>query len=219
MLGIVGANLLLNRRRPNWEQLKVVTRNLHRLVGNHPDVCALSLALERHSGTRIESIDAPPTLRRSWDHIVQASRRRANLVPSDGAVARISAELVNAGPWLMHRLTDAQVQATHSISLAQAARLVEKLVALDSERLSEVVARTREGEGTLSGLERGVLSAALAYRQGEKLVADAGENAQKARSKMETSARSKARNLLGDLPAPSYSIAEAVASLADKLEI
>lgn len=210
MLGIIAAHLLRQRPRPDRELLSVVTGNLLNLFGEHPDVQALLVAGKGLAGRRIEAIERPPTLRLSWDHIVKASRRRASLVPPDSPVGRIADEVVTGGPWLIHRLRNGrEIGRTDKPSIAEATRVVEKLAYLGVGRLREMARRTSVGEENLSGLERGVLGAAMSYAKGLQLKAEDEEK----------SRRSRARQMLGDLSAPSYSIANAVVSLANKMDL
>ncbi|MCZ6890437.1 MAG: hypothetical protein O7H39_18255 [Gammaproteobacteria bacterium] len=210
MLGVIAAHLLMRRRRPDRRLLHVVSGNLFKILGEHPDLQALLIAMKIGVGRRIESFERPPSLRQSWDNIVKASRRRATLVQPDSPIARIADGVMTGGPWLIHRIDKvSQTSRTHNASIAEAERVVEQLISVDPDRFREMIEQTRSGEEDLSGLERGVLAAAMSYALGRRL--KTGEEQQ--------SARSKAKKMFSDLSAPSYSIANAVISVADKMKL
>ncbi|MBK1722142.1 hypothetical protein CKO23_07720 [Thiocystis violacea] len=209
MLTIMGAHLLLQMRESHRDLLGAVVERLHALLGEHPDVQALSLALRDGSRPRVERIERPPTLRASWDRIVQASRKRAGLVPADTPAGRIAAEVVRAGPWLIHRLGHSQgSRPERQASLAEAARVLERMISSEPERLAQVYGSIRSGGGGLTTLERGVLEAVRSYSQARERPTD---------STQEPDPQAQARKLLSSLAAPKYSVAEAVVSLAKKI--
>ena len=211
MLGIVAANIVLQRHRPDRELVDVVIGNLRRALQDHPDLDALAVTIKGGSQERVETISRPPTLLRSWDHIVKASRRRATLVPPESPLALIADEVVIGGPWLIHRLDEERrTRRKDNASIAQASRLVQQLISANPERLAEMAQRTRTGEEDLSSLERAVLIAAMSYVEGLRLKSDPGHK---------RSVRASAREMLGHLSAPSYSIANAVKDLTDKLKL
>jgi len=105
MLGIIAAHLILARRRPNWELLHIITRNLTKLLGQHPDVQALLVAMKERSKVKISTVECPPLLRKSWSCITKATHKRASLIPQGSIIARIANEIVLGGPWLIHRVT------------------------------------------------------------------------------------------------------------------
>jgi len=210
MLGIIAAHLLRRRHRPDRDLLRVVTGNLLGMLGEHPDLQALLVATKDRSHPPIEVVERPPSLRSSWADIVRASRRRATLVPPDSPVGRIAQEVVAGGPWLIHRLGKQERSIlSEKPSMAEAMRVVEQLASLDADRFTEVVRQTESGEETLSGLERSVLSATMSHARVREL-----HSAKEAKS-----ARARARQIVGDLSAPSYSIANAVISLANKMDL
>ncbi|MEM8885814.1 MAG: hypothetical protein AAGD14_17245 [Planctomycetota bacterium] len=211
MLGILAANLLLRRHRPNWELLRTVCGNLYNVLGAHPDVDALTLVVRGWEGSRIDAFKTPPSLRRSWDHIVQASRRRATLVPSGSPLAAIAEELVLAGPWLMHRIGGrVREQRPERVSLAAAVRAMHRLIAVPSETLEALVRQSRSEEGTLSSLERNVLGAALGHARAMDIRAELDAK---------VDADTELRGLLRAISAPTYAIADAVMSLVRKLGV
>ena len=207
MLTIMGAHLLLQMRDSHRDILIAVVERLSALLGEHPDVQALDLTLRDGSRPRVERIERPPTLRASWDRIVQASRKRAGLVPADTTAGRIGAGIVRAGPWLIHRLGGIQEERPErQASLAEAARVLERMIASEPERLAQVYGSIRSTGTRLSALEKGVLDAVRSYAQARELPTDRTQ-----------APEAQARALLSSLAAPKYSVAEAVVSLAKKI--
>lgn len=105
MLGIYGAHLLLLSPEPDLSLLKVVTENLHGLVGDHPDVQALAIYLaEKGIATNFAAYTtytAPPMLRSSWDIILKATSAKPGLVPLDSLASQIWNRLWGYSPWLI----------------------------------------------------------------------------------------------------------------------
>jgi hypothetical protein len=210
MLGILAAHLIMNKHRPDRELLRVVRDNLVDMLGDHPDVKALLIGMKNQSELRVDSIDQPPSLRQSWDYIVKASRRRATLVPPDSPVARIANEVVTGGPWLIHRINEEYLYSLmERPTIAEAVRVAEKFVSIEPKRFSEMIKQTRSGMQNLSGLELGVLSAVKSYKQGLSMESDAKQTRQQVNT----------LQMFSDISAPSYSIATAVISLADKMKL
>jgi len=211
MLGILAANLLLRRRRPDWELLGTICRNLYHVLGRHPDLDALSLAVRGWKGESIESFVLPPSLRRSWDHVVHASRRRATLVPSGSPLAEVAEELVLAGPWLTHRMGGrVRERVLERASVAGAERAMERLVSADREVLEVMARESRSDENSLSGLQQSVLSAALSFAEANEYRTSKNDESQ---------LRPEARRLLKGLSAPTYAIADAVMNLARRIDV
>lgn len=210
MLGIIAAHLIMRRHRPNWDLLLVVINNLANMLGEHPDVQALQIAMKKKSVTRIDSISSPPLLRNSWDYITKASRRRASLVSLDSHSARIANDVVSGGPWLIHRINEGhQFSSTDNFSIAESMRVVEKLMSMEPEQFTTIIKQTRSDDQSFSGLERGVLGAVSSYVQFRNL--ESGD--------AQISELTKARQVLSDLSAPSQSIANAVISLSEKMKL
>lgn len=210
MLGIIAAQLLMQRHRPNWELLRTVTNNLLNILGDHPDVQALLIAMKNQTNIDVDSINNPPLMRKSWDNIVRASRRRANIVQPNSPNALIANEVVTGGPWLIHRVNEeSQSYQKENISIAESMRVVEKFITFEPEYFTEIIEQTNSSKENLSGLERSVLSAVMSYAQTQNMEIDDNE----------TSVQVKARQMFGDLSAPTYSIANAVISLADKIKL
>lgn len=114
MLGIYGAHLLLQGGERDMGLLHEVVGNLESLLGRHPDVAALRLALTRHDGQAAPAglcFDLPPTLARSWELVVDASIGSPELVPAASFAGRIAGNLVSSRHWLIWRRTAALAQA------------------------------------------------------------------------------------------------------------
>ncbi len=217
MLGLFAANLLLRRHKTNWSLLNTVCTNLTNLLGRHPDLDALKWALRDWKDDRPETLATPPSLRASWEHVVRASRRRARLVPPDSPLAEIAHELVHSGPWLMHRIEkDASKDAASSsandrkgeLSVANARRALERLVEVDRKTLETWERNSRTNKEVLSTLEHRVLEAAISVTDLRELE---GESA--------SSSSDSGRRLLRQFSAPTYALADAVLSLAKKMDV
>lgn len=103
MLGIYGGHLLTLAAKPDLATLEEVVRNLIDLVGDHPDVRALTVYLAQQNGQPVPDVryGLPPMLRSSWEIIVRASSEAPWLVPRRSFSARISDSLWGEGPWLI----------------------------------------------------------------------------------------------------------------------
>jgi hypothetical protein len=100
MLGIFGAHLLLMEPNPDRDLLGIVVSNLRGMIGPHPDVEAIALALDPG---RPQPFRVPPMLRQSWSQIVQATARRPELIPSDSFTNAVADRMVREDPWLVWR--------------------------------------------------------------------------------------------------------------------
>ncbi|WP_160108109.1 caspase family protein [Pseudomonas izuensis] len=86
--GIIAGHLLLieRERDPGRDVslLDTLVRKLRLLIGNqHPDVKALALQCSDPKLRRVGAVLAPPMFQRSWALLVEASRRRRQLVPGE----------------------------------------------------------------------------------------------------------------------------------------
>lgn len=102
MLGILGGHLLLKQTKPNLSTLKIVVKNLRRILGKgtHPDVEALALRSDQKDAKYDFAL--PPMLRQSWLQVVHASKRDPGLVPTDSFAGKIASRIVNDEPWLLY---------------------------------------------------------------------------------------------------------------------
>lgn len=101
MLGIYGAHLLLLNAAPNWGVLRDIVAILKSLVGDHPDVVALTLRQELNDATEDGFYELPPMLRNSWTLVIGDSTARPGLVPADAYAARVAQRLWGSGVWLV----------------------------------------------------------------------------------------------------------------------
>jgi hypothetical protein len=98
MLGIYGAHALL--ARGSRREISGTVKELAALLGNHPDVDALRLALaSRPSRTLV--FNAPPMLASSWSIIVDKAAKLPQLVPAGSLASRVAACQWGSGPWLI----------------------------------------------------------------------------------------------------------------------
>jgi hypothetical protein len=103
MLGIYAGHLLAMQESPDLGLLGEVYSNLHGLVGEHPDVEALLVAMK---DPRAQSLvyQEPPMLYSSWALILKASTVQHDLRPERSYSARIAASLWGSGAWLSWRM-------------------------------------------------------------------------------------------------------------------
>lgn len=212
LLGIIGAHLLLRRTQRATSTVRLVCQNLRMMLGEHPDVVAVELALDRGTRRTVEKITAPPTLRDSWKEITKATRRKASLVPPDGVVARIGQNIVRAGLWLTRRVPDAEQLTSSTTTIAGAVRLAGQLISQNPETLVSVARDAQSTRNPLSSIEQAVLNATISAAEirsrskgGEATEALVLDLANKA--------------LLSQIAAPTYVVASAVESLANRLKM
>ncbi len=110
MLGILGANLLLAQNALQEGLLQRVIDNLRNLVGQHPDVEALVLALP--GAVPDYPFPFPPMLRRSWERVVKASWAHPSLVPKDSLSYQVATCLWGEEPWNLWRTRMAETSFT-----------------------------------------------------------------------------------------------------------
>lgn len=102
MLGILGAHLLLAKKAIDLDLLKTVVGNLRNLLGEHPDVEALALALPDEP---VEyTFPFPPMVRRGWSMVVKASWDHPKLVPKDSLSYLVATCLWGEDPWNLWRV-------------------------------------------------------------------------------------------------------------------
>lgn len=98
MLGIYGAHALLARGARR--QISATTRVLSSILGDHPDVNALRLAMASRPSNTL-SFALPPMLSASWSIIVDRAAKRPDLVPAGSLSSRVASCLWGNGPWLI----------------------------------------------------------------------------------------------------------------------
>lgn len=101
MLGLYGAHLLLLNPAPDWAVLRDIVAILKSLVGNHPDVVALTLRQELNDATEDGFYELPPMLRNSWTLVIGDSTARPALVRADAYAARVAKRLWGSAVWLV----------------------------------------------------------------------------------------------------------------------
>lgn len=99
MLGIYGAHLLLSQGTDRALLGKVI-RNLHGLMGDHPDVTALDIWLDETSGG-YPMYQAPPMLCSSWKILVNASIAHPEIIPINSFTAQIADRIWGTSAWLV----------------------------------------------------------------------------------------------------------------------
>ena len=102
MLGIYAGHLLAMQNEPDLDLLREVFGNLSDLVGEHPDVEALLIAL-RDSKAQELTYPEPPMLYASWALVLRASTTQHDLRPKLSYSARVAASLWGSGAWLSWR--------------------------------------------------------------------------------------------------------------------
>jgi hypothetical protein len=98
MLGIYGAHALLARGARR--EISGTVKELERILGSHPDVDALRLALSSRPSSKLSFSD-PPMLASSWSIIVKKAAKLPELVPAGSLASRAAASLWGSGPWLI----------------------------------------------------------------------------------------------------------------------
>lgn len=122
MLGLYGAHQLIRRAAPDLERLSIVVENLDRLLGPHPDVEALRLALE--GDVKQRPFRDPPMLSASWRLIVESAVLNASLVPEGSESARTATRQWGAGAWLMWIAGNDAVEPLPAPHLAMALQFI-----------------------------------------------------------------------------------------------
>lgn len=215
MLGVYGAHLLLLERRIRWSLLEEVCRNLFGMIGPHPDLQAIQLRLQDESPgpSGKGPIEGVPTLRRSWDLIVAASKRRPSLVPQDSVLATVARDMASAQPFLLYRADhqpSVQVrELSPSVPISREAALRQAVGFLKAGpiQIPEILARTETEEISLSSLERALLGTMISS------TADLGEAEIE-----EESIQGRLRRAMEGVRAPPSAVSGSLASLVEKLE-
>ncbi|MEM9188836.1 MAG: hypothetical protein AAGF12_06655 [Myxococcota bacterium] len=114
MLGIYAAHLMIWRfRKRQVDLLREVIGNLHAMIGPHPDVDALRLALWQRTGVDhfedawpLDPLATLPMLHRSWKRWVQATDTTPQLIPVGSIADRASLSATSMGPWFAFAPTE-----------------------------------------------------------------------------------------------------------------
>jgi hypothetical protein len=181
MLGIYGAHLMLLGQERHWDVLREVISTLKTLLGNHPDVVALTLLPELEGLTERCGYDVPPMLRNSWTLVVGKSVTQPDLVPGSAYSAVVANRLWGAAGWLVWRPpTTADIsprarsskrqvrQGTQPITVGDAIALLHKHVLESQRRIgADQYKRQVMADRGLTDTERAILMyAARAVQQG-----------------------------------------------------
>ena len=222
-LGLVALQILMKRRRRNHELIKTVIRNLNNLLHNHPDLTILMMANEMEEVENLEKIEVPPTLAGSWEILTKATRRHAGLVSPNSKTAEIGHNVVTLEPWLIHRVPGQRsAKAVDDLSIAGSEEKFKSLLELDRDVLAQMASIQKQGSLELSQLEQSIMNLIVnndvysAVRQ--KFEDDDKNETYRAISeKLEEIKSTDAVARLRKLPAPKYSVVEAVNNLSEKL--
>jgi len=163
MLGIYAGHLLLMAPKPNHELIDIITGNLRKLLGYHPDVEALELRSGASTSSGTDRFDTPPMLRSSWDLVVRGTRRRVSLVSPGSVSDEIADDIVSSRPWLLHRVSkSADSFEAEEVPFAHGRWLLEQLaMRRDSSEVQEKARILTRDKDALSTLERSLLKAAI----------------------------------------------------------
>jgi hypothetical protein len=214
MMGIFGAHLLIQARRPNHELIDEVVTNLSNLLGSHADVDALMLRSRTLRRLNKLEFPTPPMLRSSWELIVRNSLRQLGTVPGGSVTSALADGLLSSAPWLLHRLPDIQQRSrpAEGINFAQSQRVLENLVAFGGGEGREMLLQASRDRKSFSPLELKIMNASLDAARVNDFTADFRGESDKA--KVITPSQ-----IIRNLEAPSISIAQSTLSLADKLGV
>lgn len=214
MIAIYAAHLLLLHPPVDHTLIKKVLHNLARLVPDHPDVLALHLRSGAGTPPSDLQFPSPPMLRRSWDLISRATRRRSSLVPAGSATDLIADELLDSHPWLLHRIQGRSTAPADEsqVSVASGARMLSELVdratAGEAERMAQVVMDQPE---RFSALEQNLAAATIGPAYLQSSMADGLPSDESDVPAVSIS------QVIRDVEAPASSIARSAKSLVEKL--
>lgn len=170
MLAIYGAHLMIHEPESDREFIKKVTGNLRKLVGDHPDVMALELWLEPDNAD-VGDFSQPPMLRSSWSIVVAATATRPELVPRGSLSAKISQQVLAAGPWLRWRISPSRHRQASTVSSEVRMPLGEALAGV-ADALPDDPATVVKQASEASVVESGVISYARQAGEGVSPVSD-----------------------------------------------
>lgn len=137
MLGLYGAHLLMMADQPDMGLVRKVVGHLRELLGKHPDVEALSLALGEEAATP-DLFAIPPTLTRSWALVVNETAEHPELVPRGSLAAAIGDRLWGEGPWVIWKSLPPMTGELHTGSVPDIEALAERLQVVSEERLMQL---------------------------------------------------------------------------------
>jgi hypothetical protein len=135
-LGIYGIHLLLLNPERDWDLLREVVTALKSLVGEHPDVMALTALPQLSDLGAGLGFEVPPMLRNSWKLVVGGSAARPELVPTGSYAAGIASRTWGSGAWLVWRPPAAPSRPLGAVAAAPAAG-----AAIDTETVGLAITR------------------------------------------------------------------------------
>jgi hypothetical protein len=94
-LGIIGAHCLMLDAKPRRRTLRVVCRNLTEMLGDHPDVLALRLAL----GEELKNLTFPPVLRAGMAAVLECATYRKTVIKPGSLIDSVASAMTPNGPW------------------------------------------------------------------------------------------------------------------------
>ncbi|WP_267146737.1 caspase family protein [Pyxidicoccus xibeiensis] len=212
MLGLYGAHLLMMADAPDLELVRKMVGHLGRLLGMHPDVEALAMALG-DTPLRPGFFSVPPMLLKSWALVVRETVARPELVPRDSLASAVAERLWGEGPWVVWKA----LPPGEALSVT---RPKETRRALDIEllanRLQAVPSQRITALRDASALER----ALLAHLYGVPPTSEAvpGAQRQARRAPREELPRPTVEKMVRVLGVPAASLEVAMLRLLAKLE-
>lgn len=208
ILGLVALHHLMRRPKQDQDLFNKAINNLRNILQEHPDLDILSVATKHDKSYRTLEISKPPLLAASWEMLTKATKRRAGLVQPRSVASNIAHNVVFGGAWLIHHVPEIKSDAPLAVSsIAASEQRFKTLLKVNRSALEDMVYRRESQTIDLSQLEQSIVELIVSNnRYSDITIAREKEPAADAIRK------------LRNLPAPSYSIAEAVDSLSNKFE-
>jgi hypothetical protein len=159
MLGIYGAHALL--AHGSRREISGTVRGLERILGHHPDVDALRLALSSRPSTKL-SFTSPPMLASSWSIVVEKAAKLPDLVPAGSLASRAAACLWGRGPWLIW-LGDQVARPSEAVRSSTLQEALSQITMLGSSKGFDPAAVA----ASLNDTEAALYSALVPARRGQ----------------------------------------------------
>lgn len=207
MLGIYAAQQLALAKRPQYELIKVIQKNMIGLIGPQTDLMALDLLSQQSRGKFLD-FPEPPMLRSSWDLIVRRSRQRQSIVPSGSLTEKLAQSIVVSHPWLINRVQERDAVFHQKLSVAQTRAAIAQMV--ETVRTNQGIDHLQsflQSESTLTPLQVKTIG----------LVAGAGSKADKWTEPFDL--EQTVSRIVRDLDAPPTSIGQATAELLNVIQM
>ncbi|MFP2911142.1 caspase family protein [Pyxidicoccus sp. 3LFB2] len=211
MLGLYGAHLLMMADAPDRELVRKMVGHLGRLLGMHPDVEALAMALGE-SPIRPGFFSVPPMLLKSWALVVRETVARPELVPRDSLASAVAARLWGEGPWVVWKALP--LGAGLSLTRPKVTRRALDIEAL-ARRLQAVPEQHIKALRDASALERALLAHLYGVPPTEDAVPGAQRQAWRSPRELPRPTVEKMVRVLG---VPAASLEVAMLHLLAKLE-